>query len=80
MTNTRITRKAIENAIKVMLATAPTFDTFVKYFYDYTAKLDKADTNYMVIWDDDSDIFEIFNLRSNKSTFIDFSAELENLD
>ena len=80
MTNTKITRKAIENAIKVMVATAPTFDTFVKYFYDYTTKLDKADTNYMVIWDDDSDIFEIFNLRSNKSTFLDFSAELENLD
>ena len=80
MTNVRITRKAIENAIKVMVATAPAFDTFVKYFYDYTAKLDKADTNYMVIWDDDSDIFEIFNLRSNKSTFLDFSAELENLD
>ena len=80
MTNTRITRKAIENAIKVMVATAPTFDTFVKYFYDYTTKLDKADTNYMVIWDDDSDIFEIFNLRSNKSTFLDFSAELENMD
>ena len=34
----------------------------------------------MVSWDDDSDIFEIFNLRSNKSTFLDFSAELENLD
>ena len=80
MTNVRITRKTIENAIKVMVATAPTFDTFVKYFYDYTAKLDKEDTNYMVIWDDDSDIFEIFNLRSNKSTFLDFSAELENLD
>ena len=80
MTNTKITRKAIENAIKVMVATAPTFDTFVKYFYDYTTKLDKADTNYMVIWDDDSDIFEIFNLRSNKSTFLDFSAELENLN
>ena len=80
MTNVRITRKAIEKAIKIMVATAPTFDTFVKYFYDYTAKLDKADTNYMVIWDDDSDIFEIFNLRSNKSTFLDISAELENLD
>ena len=80
MTNTKITRKAIENAIKVMVATAPTFDTFVKYFYDYTAKLDKADTNYMVIWDDDSDIFEIFNLRSNKSTFLDFSVELEKMD
>ena len=80
MTNVRITRKAIENALKIMVATAPTFDTFVKYFYDYTAELDKADTNYMVIWDDDSDIFEIFKLRSNKSTFLDFSAELENLD
>ena len=80
MTNARITRKAIENALKIMVATAPTFDTFVKYFYDYTAKLDKADTNYMVIWDDDSDIFEIFNLRSNKSTFLDFSAELEKMN
>ena len=80
MTNVRITRKAIEKAIRIMAATAPTFDTFVKYFYDYTAELDKADTNYMVIWDDDTDIFEIFNLRSNKSTFLDFSAELENLD
>ena len=80
MTNVRITRKAIEKALKIMVATAPTCDTFVKYFYDYTAELDKADTNYMVIWDDDSDIFEIFNLRSNKSTFLDFSAELENLD
>ena len=80
MTNARITRKAIENAIKVMVATAPTFDTFVKYFYDYTAKLDKADTNYMVIWSDDNDIFEIFNSRSKKSTFLDFSAELEEMD
>lgn len=80
MTNVRITRKAIEKALKIMVATAPAFDTFVKYFYDYTAKLDKADTNYMVIWDDDSDIFEIFNTHSKKSSFIDFSAELENLD
>ena len=80
MTNVRITRKAIEKALKIMVATAPAFDTFVKYFYDYTAKLDKADTNYMVIWNDDNDIFEIFNLRSNKSTFLDFSAELEEMD
>ena len=80
MTNSRITRKAIENALKIMVATAPAFDTFVKYFYDYTAKLDKADTNYIVIWDDDSDIFEIFNLRSNKSTFLDFSHVMENMD
>ena len=80
MTNSRITRKAIENALKIMVATAPAFDTFVKYFYDYTAKLDKADTNYMVIWNDDDDIFEIFNSRSKKSTFLDFSAELEKMD
>ena len=80
MTNVRITRKAIENALKIMVATAPTFDTFVKYFYDYTAELDKADTNYIVIWDDITDIFEIYNVLSKKSTFLDFSHVMENMD
>ena len=80
MTNTKITRKAIENALKIMVVTAPSFVTFVRYFYEYCTKLDAVNTNFIVIWDDDSDIFEIFNLRSNKSTFLDFSAELENLD
>ena len=80
MTKARITRKMIENALKIMVATAPDFVTFVRYFFEYCAKLDAENTNFIVIWSDDDDIFEIFNLRSNKSTFLDFSAELENLD
>ena len=80
MTNTKITRKAIENALKIMVATAPSFVTFVKYFFEYCAKLDDVNTNYIVIWNDDDDIFEIFNSRSKKSTFLDFSAELEKMD
>ena len=80
MTNTKITRKAIEKAIKIMVATAPTFVTFIKYFFDYTAKLDAVNTNYVVIWDDETNIFEIYNSRSKKSTFLDYSEELDNLD
>lgn len=80
MTNARITRKAIENAIKVMVATAPSFVTFVRYFYEYCTELDAVNTNFIVIWNDDSDIFEIFNSRSKKSSFLDFSAELGKMD
>ena len=78
MTNTKITRKAIENAIRNMVATATSYKAFIADFYAYAESLDS--TNYVVIWDDITDIFEIFNLRSNKSTFLDFSAELENMD
>ena len=80
MTNVRITRKTIEKAIKIMVATAPTFVTFVKYFFDYTTKLDAENTNYVVIWNDDTDIFEIFNVRSKKSTFLDYSKELDSMN
>ena len=79
MTNTRITRKMIENALKIMVATAPDFVTFTKYYAEYGEKLAAENTNYIVIWDDD-DIFEIFNTRSNKSSFIDFSAELAKMN
>ena len=80
MANVKITRKAIENALKIMVATAPDFVTFVKYFFEYCAKLDAENTNFVVIWSDDEDIFEIFNSRSKKSSFLDFSAELEKMD
>ena len=80
MTKARITRKMIENALKIMVATAPDFVTFVRYFFEYSGKLDAENTNFMVIWSDDDDIFEIFNSRSKKSSFIDFSAELEKMD
>lgn len=80
MTNVRITRKTIEKAIRIMVETAPSFVTFVKYFFDYTEKLDAKDTNYVVIWDDETDIFEIFNVRSKKSTFLDYSKELDSMN
>ena len=80
MTNVRITRKAIENALKIMVATAPTFDTFVRYFYEYCTELDAVNTNFIVIWNDDDDIFEVYNSRSKKSSFLDFSAELEKMN
>ena len=80
MTNTKITRKAIENALKIMVATAPDFVTFTKYFFEYCTKLDAENTNFIVIWSDDDDIFEIYNSRSKKSSFIDFSAELEKMN
>ena len=79
MTNSRITRKAIENALKIMVATAPDFVTFKRYCSEYCQKLIIKNDNYWIIWHK-GDIFEIYNLRSNKSTFLDFSAELENLD
>lgn len=80
MTKARITRKAIENALKIMVATAPDFVTFVRYFFEYSEKLVAENTNFVVIWSDDEDIFEIFNSRSKKSSFLDFSAELEKMD
>lgn len=80
MTKARITRKAIENALKIMVATAPDFVTFVRYFFEYSEKLAAENTNFVVIWGDDEDIFEIFNSRSKKSSFIDFSAELEKMN
>ena len=79
MTNVKITRKAIEKALKIMVATAPDFLTFTKYYVEYGEKLATENTNYIVIWNDDN-IFEIFNLRSKKSSFIDFSAELVKMD
>ena len=78
MTNTKITRKAIENAIRNMVATATSYKTFIADFYAYAESLD--DTNYVVIWDDITDIFEIFNVCSKKSTFLDFSHVMENMD
>ena len=80
MTKARITRKAIEKALKIMVATAPSFVTFVCYFYEYCTKLDAVNTNFIVIWNDDDDIFEVYNSRSKKSSFLDFSAELEKMD
>ena len=80
MTNARITRKAIEKALKIMVATAPSFVTFVRYFYEYCTELDAVNTNFIVIWNDDDDIFEVYNSRSKKSSFLDFSAELEKMD
>ena len=78
MTNTKITRKAIENAIRNMVATATSYKAFVADFYAYAEILD--DTNYVVIWDDLTDIFEIYNVFSKKSTFLDFSHVIENMD
>ena len=79
MTNVKITRKAIEKALKIMVATAPNFLAFTKYYAEYGEKLAAENTNFIVIWDD-NDIFEIFNTRSNKSSFVDFSAELSKMD
>ena len=76
MTKARITRKAIENALKIMVATAPDFVAFVRYFFEYSEKLAAENTNFVVLCSDDEDIFEIFNSRSKKSSFLDFSAEL----
>ena len=80
MTNTKITRKAIEKALKIMVVTAPSFVTFVRYFYEYCTELDAVNTNFIVIWNDDNNIFEVYNSRSKKSSFLDFSAELEKMD
>ena len=80
MTKARITRRMIENALKIMVATAPDFVTFARYFFEYSEKLAAENTNFVVIWGDDEDIFEIFNSRSKKSSFIDFSAELAKMD
>lgn len=76
MKEIKITRKTIEEALKIMVATAPTFDTFVKYFFDYTLKLTAEKTNYMLCWDAQTDIFEIYNFRSKKSLPIDLSKEM----
>ena len=78
MTNTKITRKAIENAIRIMVATAITYKAFVSDFYAYAESLDS--TNYVVIWDDITDVFEVYNVLSKKSTFLDFSHVIENMD
>ena len=80
MTKARITRKAIENALKIMVATAPDFVSFVRYFFEYSGKLAAENTNFIVIWSDEDDIFEIYNSRSKKSSFLDFSAELEKMN
>ena len=76
MKEIKITRKTIKEALEIMVATAPTFDTFVKYFFDYTLKLTEEKTNYMVYWDAQTDIFEIYNFRSKKSLPIDLSKEM----
>lgn len=79
MKEIKITRKTIERALKVMVATAPTFVTFINYFFDYTKKLKEVNSNYVVTWDD-SNVFEIYNSRSKKSTFFDYSKELYYMD
>ena len=79
MKEIKITRKTIKEALEIMVATAPTFDTFVRYFFDYTLKLTEEKTNYMLYWDAQTDIFEIYNFRSKKSLPIDLSKEMERI-
>ena len=79
MTNARITRKAIEKALKIMVATAPSFVTFKRYCSEYCQKLIAKNDNYWIIWHE-GDVFEIYNLRSKKSSFLDFSTELSEMD
>ena len=77
MTNTKITRKAIENAIRNMVATATSYKTFVADFYAYATTL--VDTNYVLIWTDD-DTFEVFNVVSCLTYTLDYSKELAEMD
>ena len=78
MTNARITKDNIIKTVREMVANATSYKTFVADFYPYAESLDS--THYVVIWDDITDIFEIFNVRSKKSTFLDFSHVMENMD
>ena len=79
MKEIKVTRKTIEEALKIMVATAPTFNTFVKYFFEYMLKLRAEKTNYTLYWDAQTDIFEIYNFRSKKSLPIDFSEEMKRI-
>lgn len=78
MKNTKITRKTIDNAIRVMVANATSYKTFVADFYAYVATL--SNTNYVLTWNKITDVFEIFNVHTKKSTFLDFSHVMGNLD
>ena len=74
----KITRKTIDNAIRGMVASATSYKTFVADFYAYAATL--SNTNYVLTWNKITDIFEIFNVHSKKSTFLDFSHVMGNID
>ena len=78
MTSTRITKDNIIKTVREMVENAVSYKTFVADFYAYAEILDN--TNYVVIWDDITDIFEIYNVLSKKSTFLDFSHVMENMD
>ena len=78
MKKIKITRKTIDNAIRFMVANATSYKTFVADFYAYAATLNN--TNYVLTWNKITDVFEIFNVHSKKSTFLDFSHVMGNLN
>ena len=77
MTNARITKDSIIRTVREMVANATSYKTFVADFYAYAATLNN--TNYVLTWDNITDVFEIFNVHSKKSTFLDFSHVMGNL-
>lgn len=79
MTSTKITRKDIIKALTTMVTLTPVYKLFINAFCDYGEAL-RWDTDFLVLWDDETDIFEIFNRHSEKSTFLDFSKELDRMN
>jgi hypothetical protein len=56
-------RNIIIKEIKEMVKNAESYAAFVNAFMHYQEKLDG--TNYFIVWDDDTDIILIGNIRSN---------------
>lgn len=71
-------RNIIIKEIKEMVKNAESYAAFVNAFMHYQEKLDG--TNYFIVWDDDTDIILIGNIRSNQSTELDLAEEINALD
>lgn len=71
-------RNIIIKEIKEMVKNAESYAAFVNAFMHYQEKLDG--TNYFIVWDDDTDIILIENIRSNQSTELDLAEEINALD
>lgn len=72
-------RNAIIREIKKMLKNAESYAAFVNAFMHYQEKV-ISETNYFIVWIDETDVILIGNILSNLSTQLDLSEEINALN
>lgn len=71
-------RNIIIKEIKEMVKNAESYAAFVNAFMHYQEKFDGTD--YFIVWDDNTDIILIGNIRSKQSTELNLAKEINTLD